>query len=135
MFNSWHRTKEDALVAALALRGGLTQEQAVARLAQGGEQYRQVLDVGQASIARALHTARRALPEGPERTAIRHTLDDLRYRHLLPPDAERIAGEQLDSEIESNRSPVTADWCRRAVAEYVAPTTDPAAAGVEGFRP
>lgn len=135
LIDSWRRAKEDALVDALTVRGGLTREQAVARLARGGEKYRQVLDVGQASISRALHTARRALPEGPERTAVRHALDDLMDRHLLPPDAERIAGEQLDSEVENTRSPATTAWCRRAVTEYVAPAADPAAVGVEGFRP
>lgn len=63
-------------------------------------------------FARALNTARRALPEGPERAPIRHALDDLTDRHLppaachLPPaDAERIAGAQLDSEIETGRAP------------------------------
>ncbi|MEU0287458.1 hypothetical protein [Streptomyces sp. NPDC006147] len=135
LIDSERRTQEDALVGALADRGHLTREQAAARLAQGGEKYRHVLAVGQAAISRALHTARRALPEGPERTAIRQALDDLMYRHVLPADAERIAGEQLDSEIESTRSPATTAWCRRAVAEYVSPAADPAAAGVEGFRP
>ncbi|MEU3633026.1 hypothetical protein [Streptomyces fradiae] len=56
-------------------------------------------------------------------------------RHLLPADAERIAGEQLAREIESSRSPATNAWCRRAVAEYVSPASDPAAAGVGGLRP
>lgn len=129
------RARADALVSGLADRGGLTTEQAAARLAAGGEKYRHVLDVGQAVISRALHTARRALPEGPERTAIRHALDDLMNRHLLPADAERIANEQLDSEIEADRAPAVTAWCRRAVAEYIAPAPDPAAAGVEGFRP
>ncbi|MET9852211.1 hypothetical protein ABZY57_04565 [Streptomyces sp. NPDC006450] len=55
-------------------------------------------------------------------------------RHLLPLDAERIAGEQLDSEVESTRSPEATAWCRRAVAEYIAPTPDPAPVGVEGFK-
>ncbi|MFD8386172.1 hypothetical protein ACFV2X_48030 [Streptomyces sp. NPDC059679] len=135
LIDAWRRAKEDALVDALADRGGLTRDQAAARLAQGGEKYRQVLDVGQAAISRALHTARRALPEGPERTAVRHTLDDLVDRHLLPTDAERIANEQLDSEIESTRAPEVTAWCRRAVAEYIAPTPDPVTAGVDGFRP
>ncbi|TDD28848.1 hypothetical protein E1287_32070 [Actinomadura sp. KC06] len=129
------RAREDALVDALAERGGLTREQAVARLARGGEKYREFLDIGQAVIARALHTARRALPEGPERTAIRHALDDLTARHLPPADAERIAGVQLDSEIEAERSPESTAWCRRAVAEYIAPAPDPVAADVDGFRP
>ncbi|MFE1735032.1 hypothetical protein ACFW6X_33635 [Streptomyces bacillaris] len=129
------RAREEALVDALADRGGLTRDQAVERLSHGGEAYRQVLDVGQAAISRALHTARRALPEGPERTAVRYALDDLMDRHLLPPDAVRLAGEQLDSEIENTRSPETTAWCRRAVTEYVTPALDPAAAGVEGFRP
>ncbi|MCD2469535.1 hypothetical protein MBT42_39150 [Streptomyces sp. MBT42] len=62
-------------------------------------------------------------------------LDDLLGRHLLPPDAERIAGEQLDREIEKQLSPETTAWCRRAVAEYVSPAADPASAGIEGFRP
>lgn len=135
MIDAMRRAHEDALVDALADRGSLTREQADARLAEGGEKYRHVLAVGQAAISRALHTARRALPEGPERTTIRHALDDLMDRHLLPPDAERIAGEQLDSETESTRSPATTVWCRRAVAEYVSPAADPAAAAVEGFRP
>lgn len=129
------RAREDALVAALADRAGLTPDQAAARLAQGGADYRQVLDVGQAVISRALHTARRTLPEGPERTAVRHALDDLTDRHLLPADAQRIAGAQLDSEIEADRAPAVTAWCRRAVAEYIAPAPDPAAADVEGFRP
>lgn len=64
---------------------------------------------------------------------MRQALDDLMYRHVLPADAERIAGEQLDSEIESSRSPGTNAWCRRAVAEYVAPAPDPVSAGVDGF--
>ncbi|MFF5783216.1 hypothetical protein ACFY7Y_40675 [Streptomyces virginiae] len=125
----------EALVTALADRGGMTREEAAARLERGGEAYRQLLDVGQATIARALNTARRELPEGPERTAIRHALDDLLYRHLLPADAVRIAGAQLDTEVESTRAPEVTAWCRRAVAEYVTPVADPVAAGVEGFRP
>ncbi|MFE9484732.1 hypothetical protein ACFYNM_39900 [Streptomyces spororaveus] len=125
----------EALVSALAERGAMAREEAATRLERGGEAYRQLLDVGQATIARALHTARRALPEGPERTAVRHAIDDLMYRHLLPADAERIAGAQLDTEVEATRSPETTAWCRRAVAEYVAPAADPVAAGVEGFRP
>lgn len=128
------RAREDALVDALAERGGLTRERAAARLAQGGEKYRTVLDVGQATITRALNSARHDLPEGPERTAVRHVLDDLMDRHLLPPDAERIAGEQLDAEIEASRAPDVTAWCRRAVAEYIAPTPDPITAGVDGFR-
>ncbi|WP_331756642.1 hypothetical protein [Streptomyces sp. NBC_01568] len=128
-------TQESALVSALADRGGMTCEEASARLERGGAAYRQLLDVGQATICRALHTARRALPEGPERTAVRHAIDDLMYRHLLPADAERIAGAQLDAEIEATRSPATTAWSRRAVAEYVAPVADPVAAGIEGFRP
>lgn len=122
-------------MSALADRGGMTCEEASARLERGGAAYRQLLDVGQATICRALHTARRALPEGPERTAVRHAIDDLMYRHLLPADAERIAGAQLDAEIEATRSPATTAWSRRAVAEYVAPVADPVAAGIEGFRP
>lgn len=124
---------QDALVAALADRGGLTPGQAAARLAAGGQDYRHFLEVGQATISRALHTARRALPAGPERTAVRRALDDLTYRHLLPADAERIAGEQLDTEIEAQRSPGATAWARRAVAEYIAPAPDPVAAGVDGF--
>lgn len=69
----------------------------------------------------------------------RHALDDLMdlhlHLHLLPLDAERIAGKQLDSEIESTHSPEVTAWCRWALAEYVIPAADPAAAGVEGFRP
>ncbi|WP_331731386.1 hypothetical protein [Streptomyces sp. NBC_00073] len=126
--------QEEALVAALADRGGMTREEAAARLERGGAEYRQLLDVGQATIARALNTARRALPEGPERTAVRHALDDLMHRHLLPADAAAIAGAHLDTEIEATRSPAATAWCRRAVAEYVAPVADPVAAEVEGFR-
>lgn len=48
--------REDALVDALAERGDLTLQQAADRLAQGGERYRTFLDVGQATIARALNT-------------------------------------------------------------------------------
>ncbi|MGW5043040.1 hypothetical protein ACWEQK_33355 [Streptomyces parvulus] len=135
LLNAARQAREDALVTALAERGTISREQAAARLVEGGEQYRQVLDVGQAVISRALHTARRALPEGPERTAVRHALDDLMDRHVLPADAQRIAGEQLDSEIESTRSPATTAWCRRAVSEYISPAADPVADGVEGFRP
>ena len=120
---------------ALAVRGGITRQQAADRLTQGGEKYRQLLDVGQATIARALNTARRALPEGPERTAIRHALDDLTDRHLPPADAEHIAAVQLDTEIESERAPEVTAWCRRAVAEYLTPAPDPVAAGIDGFRP
>ncbi|WP_030756642.1 hypothetical protein [Streptomyces sp. NRRL F-5135] len=134
LIDAMRRAHEDALVDALADRGGLTQEQAIARLAEGGEKYRHVLAVGQAAISRALHTARRALPEGPERTAVRHALADLMDRHLLPADAERIANQQLDSEIEADRAPGVTAWCRRAVAEYVSPAPDPVAAGVDGFR-
>lgn len=65
LFDAARRAREDALVSALAGRGGMGREQAAARLAEGGEKYRQVLEVGQAVISRALHTARRALPEGP----------------------------------------------------------------------
>jgi hypothetical protein len=135
LIDAARRAREDALVAALAERGGLTPEQAAARLTEGGKDYRQVLDVGQAVISRALHTARRALPEGPERTAVRHALDDLMDRHLLPADAKRIANEQLDGETEARRAPDVTAWCRRAVAEYIAPAPDPVAAGVDGFRP
>ncbi|HEY5834956.1 hypothetical protein [Streptomyces sp.] len=133
--DTWRRAREDALVNALAERGGLTPEQAAARLAQGGEDYRQLLDVGQAVISRGLHTARLALPEGPERTAVRHALDDLTDRHRPPADAQRIADEQLDRETEKDRAPEVTAWCRRAVAEYLAPAPDPAAAGIDGFRP
>ncbi|MDP4511735.1 hypothetical protein [Nonomuraea turcica] len=82
-------------------------------------------------------SARCALPKGPERTALRHALDDLTARHLPPADAERqrIAGAQLDSEIEAERAPNVTAWCRRAVAEYLAPAPDPVAAGIDGFRP
>ncbi|MFI9598037.1 hypothetical protein [Nonomuraea sp. NPDC052265] len=56
---------------------------------------------------------RRALPEGAERTALRHALDDLTFRHLPPADAERLAGVQLDSEIKAERAPeVTASSSR-----------------------
>lgn len=133
LIDAARRAQQDALVDALAERSGLTRAQAAARLAHGGEKYRTFLDVGQAAIARALHTARRALPEGADRTAIRHALDDLTTRHLLPADAERIAGAQLDSEIEANRAPEATAWCRRAVAEYVTPAPDPVAAGIDGF--
>jgi len=129
------RAEEDALMDALADRGSLTRDQAIDRLARGGGKYRHVLTVGQAVISRALHTARRALPEGPERTAVRHALDDLMHRHVLPADAERIANEQLDSEIEADRDPELTAWCRRAVGEYVRPAPDPVEAGVEGFLP
>lgn len=132
LIDAARRARDDALVAALADRGGLTPEQAAARLAQGGKKYREYLDVGQAVISRALHTARRALPEGETRTAIRHALDDLTERHLLPADAERIAHEQLDTEIEAQRSPEVTAWCRKAVAEYVHPAPDPAAVGIQG---
>ncbi|MFD9658281.1 hypothetical protein [Streptomyces mirabilis] len=75
------RAKEEALVAAPTERGGFTCAQAAGRSgqggAQGGEKYRTLLDVGQATISRALSTARRALSAGPERTALRHALDDL----------------------------------------------------------
>ncbi|MER0476974.1 hypothetical protein ABR737_01145 [Streptomyces sp. Edi2] len=135
LIDAARQAREDALVAALAARGCLTRDQAAARLVQGGEDYRQLLDVGQAVISRALHTARRALPEGPERTAIRHALDDLMDRHLLPADAERIANEQLDSEIEANCAPEVTAWCRRAAAEYIAPASDPVTAGIVRFRP
>ncbi|MER6316913.1 hypothetical protein ABT237_24570 [Streptomyces sp. NPDC001581] len=124
------------MAAALADRGGLPREDAAARLERGGAEYRELLDVGQATICRALHTARRALPEGSERTAVRYAIDDLMHRHLLPPaGAGRIAGAQLDTEIETTRAPAVTAWCRRAVAEYVAPVADPLAAGVERFRP
>ncbi|MEV4013123.1 hypothetical protein AB0J35_21700 [Nonomuraea angiospora] len=129
------RAHEEALVDALAEWGRLSRQQAADRLAQGGEKYRELLEVGQATIARALNTARRARPGGPERTAIRHALDDLTVRHLPPADAERIAGAQLDSEIEAERAPEVTAWCRRAVAEYIAPAPDPVAAGIDGFRP
>lgn len=128
------RAHQDALIGALADRGGLTRQQAADRLAQGGQRYRQFLDVGQATIARALHTARRALPEGPERTAIRHALDDLTERCLPPADAERIAAAQLDRESEANPSSKVTAWCRRAVAEYLAPAPDPHAADIDGFE-
>jgi hypothetical protein len=133
LIDAWRQAREDALVTALADRGGLTREQAAARLAQGGEDYRTLLEVGQATISRALHTARRALPEGPERTAIRHAIDDLMTRHLLPADAERLANEQLDREIEASRAPASTAWYRRAVAEYIRPAPDPAAARIDGF--
>ncbi|MER6198092.1 hypothetical protein ABT234_12100 [Streptomyces sp. NPDC001586] len=135
VFDAERAAQENALVAALADRGGLTREETTARLERGGAEYRELLDVGQATICRALHTARRALPEGPERIAVRHAIDDLMYRHVLPADAERIAGAQLDTEIEATRSPAVTAWCWRAVAEYVAPVADPVKAGVEGFRP
>jgi hypothetical protein len=92
-------------VDALAERGGLSRQQAADRLATGGEKYRTFLDVGQATISRALNTARCALAEGSERTAVRHALDDLTARHLPPADAERIAYAQLGSEIEAERPP------------------------------
>lgn len=74
------------------------------------------------------------LPASPQRTAIRHALDDLTDRHLLPADAERIAGEQLEQLEKQRDSSVTA-WCRRAVAEYITPAPDPVVAGIESFRP
>ncbi|MGA4960293.1 hypothetical protein [Streptomyces lavendulocolor] len=112
----------------------MTREQTVARLAEGGEKYRHVLAVGQAAVSRALHTARRALPRRPARTAVRHMLDDLMDRHLLPPDAERTANEQLDSEVENTRALGVTARCRCAVSEYIAPAAVPAAADIEGFR-
>ncbi|AWN32589.1 hypothetical protein [Streptomyces sp. NEAU-S7GS2] len=135
LIHAARRAREDALVVALADRGGLTREQALARLTDGGEAYREVLDVGQAVISRALHTARRALPEGESRTAVRHALDDLMARHLLPADAARIAVAQLDTEVEAQRSPEVTAWCRKAVAEYIAPSPDPVAANIDGFHP
>ncbi|MFD3472031.1 hypothetical protein ACFWWM_38035, partial [Streptomyces sp. NPDC058682] len=101
--------QENGLVAALADRGAMTREESSARLERGGTVYRPLLDVGQATICRALHTARRALPEGPELTAVRHTIDELMYRHVRPAGAEgiagaeRIAGAQLDTEILAGR--------------------------------
>ncbi|WP_336215988.1 hypothetical protein [Nonomuraea sp. LPB2021202275-12-8] len=133
--NTLRRAREEALVDALAERSGITRQQAAARLAQGGEKYREVLDIGQATISRALNTARRAFPQGAERTAIRHALDDLTNRHLPPADAKRTAAAQLDSEIEAERAPDVTAWCRRAVAEYIAPAPDPVTAGIDGFRP
>ncbi|MEU4516709.1 hypothetical protein AB0G05_45090 [Nonomuraea wenchangensis] len=91
--------------------------------------------MGQAVIARALNAAHRALPEGPERTALRHALDDLTDWNLPPADAERIAGAPLDSEIEAKRAPEVTAWCRRAVAEYLASAPDPVAPGIDGSRP
>lgn len=131
---SWRRAREDALVAALAERGGLTLEQAAARLAQGGKDYRHLLDVGQATICRGLDTARLALPEGPERTAVRHAMDDLLDHHRPPADAQRIADDQIDRETDRNHTPEATAWSRRAVTEYLAPAHDPAAAGIDGFR-
>ncbi|UGT58808.1 hypothetical protein [Nocardia asteroides] len=133
-FAAADRATEEALVTALAARGSLTHEQASERLLAGGAGYRRFLECGQAAISRALHTARRDLPEGPQRTAIRHALDALVERHQVPVDAETIADAQLTREALSEDSEVTA-WCRRAVAEYVAPAADPAAAGVDGFPP
>ncbi|MFJ4702964.1 hypothetical protein ACIP5N_32895 [Streptomyces sp. NPDC088768] len=91
------------------------------RLRTRGKEYQRVLDIGQAAVARALRTARRALPEGAERTAVRHALDDLMNRHVLPDDAERLAHEQLDREVESTHSPATTAWCKHAVSQYVSP--------------
>ncbi|MFB6582521.1 hypothetical protein ACFCYC_34845 [Streptomyces sp. NPDC056402] len=45
--------QENALVAALAERGAMTREESSARLERGGTVYRQLLDVGQATICRA----------------------------------------------------------------------------------
>lgn len=132
--DAWRRATEDALVTGLAERGGLSLEQAADRLAQGGKDYRHVLDCGQAAISRGLDTARLALPEGPERTAIRHAMDDLMDHHQPPTDAQRIADEQLDREAEKSRDPKLTAWCRRAVAEYLSPSPDPAAAGIDGFH-
>lgn len=56
-----------------------------------GEEYRTFFEVGQAAVARALHTARRALPAGPKRTAIRHALDDLSGQ--LAPIGRRVSGD------------------------------------------
>ncbi|MGI5485014.1 hypothetical protein [Streptomyces lavendofoliae] len=39
------------------------------------------------------------------------TVDDLMDRRLLPPEAERIANEQLYSEVESPRAAGVTAWC------------------------
>lgn len=68
MIGAARRAKQEALVAAPAERGGFARVEAAARSAQGGaqgrEKYRTLLDVGQATISRALSTAHRALPAG-----------------------------------------------------------------------
>lgn len=63
------RAEEEALVAAPAERGGFTPcpssgPPGPRRGAQGGEKYRTLLDVGQATISRILSTAHRALSAG-----------------------------------------------------------------------
>ncbi|MEU9070972.1 hypothetical protein AB0D60_29240 [Streptomyces sp. NPDC048306] len=109
------------------------EEQAAIAVAKDGEL--RLHDLAVRASAIGVRLFRRALLEGPERTAIRHALNDLMYRHVLPADAERIAEKQLDSEIENFRPPGTTAWCRRTVSEYVSPAADLAAAGIDEFRP
>ncbi|WP_346101432.1 hypothetical protein [Nonomuraea maheshkhaliensis] len=75
-------------------------------------------------------TAGRALPE---RTAIRHALDDLTARRPPMPSASPTRSSTARSR-QSGPPDVTA-WCRRAAAEYLAPAPDPVAAAVDGCRP
>jgi len=55
-------------------------------------------------------------------------------RHLIPPDVERLSGEQLNREAETKRYPAVTAWCRQAVADYLAPAPDPVTARVDGFQ-
>ncbi|MFD5414439.1 hypothetical protein [Streptomyces nojiriensis] len=79
----------------------------------------------------SLTTSTGAVPEGQIRAGQPTTGLPTR----LPTDAERIAGAQLDGEVEATRSPATTEWYRRAVADYLAPDPDLAAVDVPGVRP
>ncbi|MGK4578431.1 hypothetical protein [Kitasatospora sp. HPMI-4] len=125
------------LAAALSERSGgaLTVDQAADRLQAGGREYRDFLRIGQVVVLDVLHRRRRALPEGPERTAVRETLDGVELRHSVPAWLAELARRHLDADdadTASRWSAAARASRRRALQEYLAPGSD--ASGLPGLE-
>lgn len=116
------------LAAALAERSGgrLTTEQVTARLAAGGQEYRDFLRVGQICIMDALNEQRLAAEEGSEtRMRMREALDALENHHQV--DAwvnELTAAHMATNPRDAHYTAGAMLWRRRALQEYLSPSED-----------
>ncbi|MET8680014.1 hypothetical protein ABZW18_21125 [Streptomyces sp. NPDC004647] len=89
-----------------------------ARLQTGGQAYRDFLAVGSATIANALHTARRAA-DGAERLRMREALDALERHHDHEvPAWVVVTTANLDTHPDAEFTPEARSYRRRALEEH-----------------
>ncbi|MER5638131.1 hypothetical protein ABT095_14380 [Kitasatospora sp. NPDC002227] len=113
--------REQALHQALAGRsaGRLTPAQVADLLADGGEDYRSKLRVGQVRVLNVLNRRRLGLPEGPERTAVRAAIDALEERHHVEEADAAQAWAEADTDPELLRFPSSATYVRCSMTAYL----------------